>query len=64
MDFTVIPNSVKKTLESAGCPLSEEQFMVMAGALGAAQQMIDAMGLAGAIEVLNPMAGTDNQLMG
>ena len=56
MDFTVIPKSVQKTLASAGCPLTEKQFMLMAGALAAAQQMIESTGLDGAIEILTPMA--------
>jgi len=54
-DFTVIPRSVQKTLESSGCPLTEEQFMLMCGALAAAQQMIEQLGLVDTIEILDPM---------
>jgi len=54
-DFTVIPRSVQKTLETSGCPLTDEQFMLMCGALAAAQQMIEQLGLGDAIEILEPM---------
>ena len=56
MDFTVIPNSVRKTLQTAGHPLTEDQFILMAGALAAVQQMIETTGLESTIEILEPMA--------
>lgn len=55
LDFTVIPRCVQKTLETSGCPLTDEQFMLMCGALAAAQQMIEQLGLGDAIEILQPM---------
>jgi hypothetical protein len=56
MDYTVIPNSIKNTLEKAGCPLTDDQFMLIAGNLAATQQMIESIGLKSTIEVLEPLA--------
>lgn len=55
MDFTIIPRAIKTTLDKAGCPLTEDQFLLIAGNLAATQQMIEQFGLKGAIEVLEPM---------
>ena len=59
MDFSVIPLAIAKTCETGGHPLTEEQFQLIAGALGAAQMQIEAFGLEGTIEVLAPMATTE-----
>jgi len=56
MDYTIIPRSVKNTLDKAGCPLTEGQYMLLCGSLAATQQMVETMGLESTIEVLEPMA--------
>ncbi len=59
LDYSVIPMCIKKTLESEGVPLTEEQYMLLSGSLGAAQLMIEQIGLDGAIDSLLPMAQGD-----
>lgn len=56
MDYTVIPESIKEMLDKESCPLTEKQYLLIAGSLAAVQQMIDAIGLEGTIEVFQPMA--------
>ena len=44
-DFTLMPKEIAETLEKLGCPLTEEQYLIMSGTLAQHQLMIEDCGL-------------------
>lgn len=49
-DYTVIPKALTQTFSKAGCPLSENQRLVLNGCLASLQTSISYMGLDRVIE--------------
>lgn len=55
MDFTVIPNRLRDFLANAGLPLTEDQYLLITGALAQQQQMIAELGIEKTITLLHAM---------
>lgn len=45
VDHTIIHKSISDALKGAGCPLTDEQYCVLGGALSYHQAMIEEFGL-------------------
>ncbi len=52
MDFTLIPDSIKKILIEEKIPLTDEQFLIIAGYLAQQQLMIEMFGLEHTLNLL------------
>jgi len=57
LSFTILPIAVAKTMDKAGCPLSEQQLSVLHGCLALYQLKIEVDGLDALIENLIKQGG-------